>query len=116
LVEPLLYSHFGDSNPTATPTSYPSDSGLDPIPEIDMRCTVGHLTRNVKLYGTSEDNLGGHLFVYHYGQDPDQGLAFHGEIDLTGVELYNMGQKDSNNAGIHYFHTDEFVWQHASHV
>lgn len=38
---------------------------------IDMRCAVGHLTRNIKIYGTSEAALGGHLQVYHYIVDDD---------------------------------------------
>lgn len=28
---------------------------------LDMRTTVGHLTRNIRIYGTDEDETGGHL-------------------------------------------------------
>jgi len=28
---------------------------------LDMRAGVGHLTRNIKIYGTAEDGWGGHL-------------------------------------------------------
>ncbi len=31
-----------------------------------MRCGVGHLSRKIKISGTSEDGLGGTLFVYHW--------------------------------------------------
>jgi len=30
-----------------------------------MRARVGHLTRNIKIIGINEDNLGGHLLVYN---------------------------------------------------
>jgi len=28
---------------------------------IDMRCAVGHLTRSIKIFGSNEDGLGGHM-------------------------------------------------------
>ena len=31
-----------------------------------MRAGVGHITRNIKIFGESADNMGGHIQVYHY--------------------------------------------------
>lgn len=31
-----------------------------------MRAGVGHITRKVRIYGTNEDGLGGHIQVYHW--------------------------------------------------
>lgn len=34
-----------------------------------MRAAVGHISRNIKISGTTEDNWGGHIFVYHWIDD-----------------------------------------------
>jgi hypothetical protein len=34
--------------------------------DIDMRAAVGHTNRAIKILGSDEDSLGGHLQVYHW--------------------------------------------------
>ena len=57
-----------------------------------MRARVGHLTRNIKIIGVSEDNLGGHLLVYGKMEMRNgEATFFRGVVTLTGVEFFNMG-------------------------
>ena len=57
-----------------------------------MRARVGHLTRNIKIIGVSEDNLGGHLLVYgKMEMRNDKATFFRGVVTLSGVEFFNMG-------------------------
>ena len=57
-----------------------------------MRATVGHLTRNIKISGSSEDNLGGHFYIYHWiDESKKPAINARGNIILDSVELYNMG-------------------------
>lgn len=61
LVAPLVSFHYGSPLPTAG-----SSGSLNNIPSkysggIDMRAGVGHITRKVRIYGTNEDGLGGHI-------------------------------------------------------
>lgn len=61
---------------------------------LDLRASVGHITRNIKIKGSDEDDLGGHLQVYHYiYSDEEQGIDINsrGKIHLSGVEMDNMG-------------------------
>jgi len=64
------YFHYGFSKATVTT----DDSGLNQISSdygggLDMRAIVGHLTRNIKIQGSSTDNWGGHIYVYHWIDD-----------------------------------------------
>jgi len=57
-----------------------------------MRARVGHLTRNIKIIGVSEDNLGGHLLVYGKMEMRNgEATFFRGVVTLSGVEFDNMG-------------------------
>ena len=59
---------------------------------LDMRAAVGHLTRNIKIRGSTEDNWGGHFFVYHWIDDTLlTPVDARGSIVLDSVELINMG-------------------------
>ena len=66
-----------------------------------MRATVGHLTRNIKISGTPEDNWGGHIYIYNWIVEKEQDpINARGSITFDGVELNNMGQRDCEKAGI----------------
>ena len=68
---------------------------------IDMRSAVGHISRNIKISGSPEDNWGGHIFVYHWLDDSkDPAINARGTIIFNGVDLSNMGQRDTEKAGI----------------
>lgn len=100
------YFHYGFSKATVTT----DDSGLNQISSdygggLDMRAIVGHLTRNIKIQGSSTDNWGGHIYVYHWIDDK-QGIDSRGSIQLESVELYNMGKRDVEKAGITFFQTN----------
>lgn len=56
---------------------------------LDLRAIVALLSRNLQIYGTEEDQWGGHISVYNKGR-----------LVLQGVELSNMGQMDTKNAAI----------------
>jgi hypothetical protein len=57
-----------------------------------MRARVGLLSRNIKIMGMPEDNLGGHLLVYSKLEvDAGVSIFIRGVITLSGVELENMG-------------------------
>lgn len=76
-----------------------------------MRTAVGHITRNIKIRGNQDPtNLGGHLQVYHYiYEDIEKGLNINarGSAILEGVELENMGQRDSENSALHIVNTHQ---------
>lgn len=75
--------------------------------ELDMRGTVGHLTRNIKIEGSPEDGWGGTILVYHWiYQDSKTDISARGNIIFQGVELNNMGQKDNEKAGIRILSTN----------
>jgi hypothetical protein len=72
-----------------------------------MRAGVGHLTRKVKIMGTDEDGLGGHLQVYHWIKELEfETINQRGSIVLKNVELENMGQVNSQRAGIDIIYTN----------
>lgn len=74
-----------------------------------MRTAVGHLTRNIKISGDGQDGWGGHLLVYewiYYNDVTKETSDFRGSMILNGVELNNMGQADSEKAGIHIIYTN----------
>ena len=57
-----------------------------------MRAAVGHLTRNIKIKGSTEDNWGGHFFVYHWIDNTvTPAVNARGTIILDSIELSNMG-------------------------
>lgn len=71
-----------------------------------MRASVGHITRKIKIKGNEEDTQwGGHILITHYKPDLDGEINILGSAHLQGVELENMGQRGTDNAGIHIFNT-----------
>ena len=53
-----------------------------------MRARVGHLTRNIKIMGLSEDNLGGHLLVYNKMEMVNSLPSYiRGVVTISGVEF-----------------------------
>lgn len=61
--EGLSYWHYGSSKPTIGQSNdheVKIDSKFNDF-GLDMRCSVGHISRNVKIIGKSGENLGGHL-------------------------------------------------------
>ena len=56
--------------------------------DIDMRASVGHVSRKIKFLGSKEDSLGGHLQVYHWIlQEEGRDINQRGSIYLNGVEF-----------------------------
>lgn len=68
---------------------------------MDMRATVGHLTRKIKVHGNNTD-WGLHMLVYHWRifDGAELVLDTRGNFYLDGVEMYNLGQRDTFAAGI----------------
>lgn len=61
-----------------------------------MRTVVGHITRNIKINAEVEDELGGHLQVYHWLRKETvdnvvYDIDLRGNIEFYGVEMNNMG-------------------------
>lgn len=53
-----------------------------------MRAGVGHMNRKIKIIGSKEDSLGGHLQVYHWISNEDgKDINQRGVIYLNGVEF-----------------------------
>lgn len=65
LTTPLKFDHYGDTNPTISSTNTNALHVIDPKygSELDMRGTVGLLTRNIKIRGSDEDNWGCRVFA-----------------------------------------------------
>ena len=62
LATPLENFHYGSPKATATVDgSGLLNIGTGQSGGLDMRAGVGHLTRNIKIKGTTEDGLGGHI-------------------------------------------------------
>lgn len=76
--------------------------GLD----IDTRAAVGNLTKNVKIEGANFDstNHKGHIlvnsFVDYSTDDILNPPTRVGQINISNVEILNMGQKDSERSAI----------------
>ena len=70
-MEPLNYTHFGDSSLTI----------YESFGELDARAAVGHLTRNIKI--TSSDEEWGYRLLT-YGYEECNSSKF-GMIILSGV-------------------------------
>lgn len=87
--QPLEFYHFGANDITKT----------TPYGSIDMRTEVGLLTRNIIIEGTDIDNWGGRIYV---GEIYNTALrySFRGRVELDGVETKNLGQADTNFAGL----------------
>ena len=60
--------------------------------EIDARTAVGHLTRNIKITSGDDEEWGYRLLTYGYSEC---GSPKFGTLVLSGVELANGGQYDS---------------------
>lgn len=102
----VKYFHYGDAKITAASDG----SGLNQISAdygggLDMRAVVGHLTRNIVIQGSVQDNWGGHIFVYHW-IDEKQQINSRGSIQLESVELVNMGKRDIEKGGITFSSTN----------
>lgn len=62
------------------------------------------MTRNIKVSGSTQDNWGGSIFIYHWIDDAaDPKVNARGVVILDGVELFNVGKKDTEKAGIQIF-------------
>lgn len=64
LDSPLAWDHYGDANPTKTVTFA---NGVTQT--LDQRAVVAHITRNIKIKGSKQDDWGCHVLVYHYMND-----------------------------------------------
>lgn len=72
-----------------------------------MRATVGHLSRNIKIRGNIEDDWGGTLLVYHWiFENATDSISARGSVFLDGVEFFNMGKRNSDNAGVRVYYTN----------
>lgn len=91
------FFHHGAAAPSITKALGPSGASIEQ--SLDLRSEVVHLTRNIVISGTDEDNWGGRILVYLWS---GAGFAFRGQVELDGVELINMGQRDSGNAGLDF--------------
>jgi hypothetical protein len=69
-----------------------------------MRTPVGHLTRNFQIRG-SDGDWGGRLLVYQ--TTGEAGELLKGSVNLQGVEFVNMGQRDTENAGLDFKFTND---------
>lgn len=58
-----------------------------------MRAVVAHVTRNVKIIGTTEGGYGTHVQIYHWNYLDSDNLAVsvRGSAYLDGVEFLNCG-------------------------
>jgi hypothetical protein len=65
----LSFDHYGDNQITVGPSN--AKKIIDPSfgGTIDMRGTVGHITRSIVISGTNEDTWGGHVLVYYWFDD-----------------------------------------------
>lgn len=81
-----------------------------------MRTVVGHITRNIKIEGSADGNLAGHIKAYHWeakAEGSDNTVEAFGRINLHGVELSNVGQAGSENAGLNLYFTNSDDEKHS---
>ncbi|KAM3144741.1 hypothetical protein pb186bvf_003050 [Paramecium bursaria] len=87
---PLLYDHFGA----------PTETIINSIGVLDMRSSVGHLTRNIKIQaGPDSTNLGFRILVYQF-DDTIINLPRRGRAVFSGVEFINGGQINTDNGAV----------------
>lgn len=79
LKEALINFHYGSPKPTAHPIDGIKIISGDFGGSLDMRCGVGHLTRSIRIMGSKEGDLGGHLQIYHWFKELE-----HETINLRG--------------------------------
>ena len=82
--------HYGSSEIT-----YKSDDGLI----LDMRATVGLLSRNIQIKGDKVEDWGCNILVYQY-TDQYNGRIRRGNFNLQGVEISYCGQSDTERASL----------------
>lgn len=95
LNDTLKFEHFG------APTILTNSKGG----KMDLRASVGLLTRNIKITkGPDANNWGCRVLVYSYlmsPTDPTKPVTpVNGYAVLNGVEMDGCGQYDSSYAGI----------------
>lgn len=90
LAEPIEFFHYGSNN-----FAYISDEGS----HLDMRAVVGVLSRNIRIKGDKQENLGCNILVYQY-TDEYSGRIRRGNINFEGVEISFCGQSDTERAAL----------------
>ena len=89
----MQFFHYGSDKITvSTDASTPGQINIKSTfggKGLDMRAAVGHITRNIKISGSEDDNWGAHIFVYHW-IDPSKTPAVdaRGVIILDSIELF----------------------------
>lgn len=89
LKEELKYNHFGDNESTAGKLS-----------GIDRRGEVILLTRNVRIEGNDYDAWGAQVVTSD--TIDTNGNMQTGLLEMSGVELYNVSQRDTYKAAIRF--------------
>lgn len=95
----LQYNHYGASGVTIS-----NEFGT-----LDTRTAVGHLTRNIRFISGPDSGWGYRINIFGF-QDTywDEGIEDNvtvvrtGSVDISGVEFYQGGQYDTENAAIRF--------------
>jgi hypothetical protein len=95
LNESLTYSHYGGST-----TTIDNNYGT-----LDMRASVGVLTRNIKIEAEDEEDWGFRLLVLSFTdyKGTDKERVREANIILQGVEFIGGGQPNTNKAAVQLF-------------
>ena len=86
---PLNFFHYGCPDTDL----YLNSEGLT----LDMRATVGLLSRNIMIQGDQEDNWGCNILIYEY-TDVLTNILRAGTAELVGVGVQYCGQADTDRA------------------
>ena len=92
---PLAYNHYGAGSVTIS----------NSVGTLDTRAAVGHLTRKIRFMSGEDSGWGYTLHIFGYqdtyfdeGTQQNETLVRTGSVDMTGVEFYEGGQYDTENA------------------
>lgn len=75
-------SFFHHGGPTVSLTKDLGPAGSTITQSLDLRAVVMHITRNIVIAGTPDDNWGGRVLVYLW---MGTGFALRGQVELDGV-------------------------------
>lgn len=74
-----------------------------------MRAVVGHLTRNIVIEGSTDDDDGCRVVVYQFDETPSLGFPRRGYAQLHGVEFKNCGSKDKSQSGLDFLNLNSAI-------
>lgn len=94
----MTYTHYGAATPTVS----------NAVGSLDMRTSIGHLTRKIRILRGGDDTWGFRVLVYGFNDGP---VARTGRVFFVGVEFVGGGQADIGYAALDFKETRNNIRQ-----